>query len=387
MRLSERILVATDMSQAADDAVKMASYLARAFESEVQLLYVIPPLPDVDVPSDIITEEITKYLNVIRQKLVDEGVQVAEPVIANGTPFVEIIDCAEKHDVNAIIVGSGEKDDADSFRVGITAERLERRSGRPVLVVKRGVEPPVTQIVCPVDFSPTSGRALREAIHLTRHLASQLTVFTVVQPLKSFLPRATLPAEAQQQHQAKQEARFEEFLQEFDFHGIAYEREIREGLPHQEILHLVTERKADLIVMGSVGRTGVARALLGSVAEKVARALPCSIMTVKSEDFVRLQLGGAIDDIREHVEQAAKLLENGFAREALGEFRQCIVRDPVYAPAWEGAAAAHERLENAEQAEECRSRAQEIVRSLWDRRIEAEIRSERLRWSKNKPYR
>ena len=135
-------------------------------------------------------------------------------------------------------------------------------------------------------------------------------------------------------------------------------------------------------MMGSVGRTGLARALLGSVAEKVARELPCSIMTVKGEDFVRLQLLGEIEDIREHVEQAERLLEKGFAKEALGELRHCIARDPMYAPAWEGAAAAHERLGNQREAEQCRQRSAEIVRALWDRRIEAEIRSQRLLWKK-----
>ena len=387
MRLLERILVATDLSHGADDAVNMACYLAEAFHSEVVLLYVMPPLAGVSVPSELVKDQIHKYLDTLRQKLVDDGVTVSEPIFATGTPFVKIIDCAEEHDVNAIIVGSGEKDRNDQYRMGITAERLERRAERPVLVVKRGTSPPVSRILCPVDFSDASRRALREAIHLARNCKARLTILTVRELLGSILPRVvSIAEEYQKKYLAEQEAHFQKFLASFDFHDVEYDKVIREGQPHEEILKSVKELDIGLLVMGSVGRTGVARIMLGSVAEKVARQMPCSIMTVKGEEFVRLQLRDEIEDIGEHIERAKKLLDKGLAREALGEFRHCIARDPIYAPAWEGAVAAHERLGNEKEAEQCRKHSQEIIRSLWDRRIEADIRSQHLLWRKKGSY-
>jgi len=386
MRLLERILVATDLSQGADDAVEMAAYLASAFESEAILLHVMPPLRGVEVPSSMVRSEVNKYLDTIRAKLVDDGIKVADPIFADGTPFDKIIDRAEEHDVNVIIVGSGEKTGDDRYRMGITAERLERRAQRPVLVVKRGTSPPLGRILCPIDFSGTSRRALREAIHIARHCKARLSVLTVVESSGSVLPRVVSASEEDRnQSMSEQESRFEKFLKDFDFHDVDYETTIRQGRPHEEILNSIEENTTDLLVMGSVGRTGVARIMLGSVAEKVARELPCSIMTVKGEDFVRLQLRDEIEDIRKHVERAEKLLDKGFAREALGEFRHCIARDSIYAPAWEGAAAAHERLGDAEQAEQCRARAREIIKTLWDRRIEAEIRSQHMLWRKKSP--
>ncbi|MHC4401480.1 MAG: universal stress protein [Planctomycetota bacterium] len=383
MRLLERILVATDLSQAADDAVKMAAYLARAFESEVWPIYVMPPLPEVAVPSDLVKDQVAKYLEALRQKLADEGAQVGEPIFATGEPFVKVIDSAEEHDVNVIVVGSGDKTDDDQYRMGITAERLERTAERPVLVVKRGAAPPIQRIVCPVDFSDTSGRALGEAIHLARSLDSRLSVLTVVEPLKGVLPRiVSVSEERQQAYVDAQTKEFERFVAGLDFHGVEHDKVVCQGKPHEEILAFVRDEQPDLLVMGSVGRTGLARALLGSVAEKVARELPCSIMTVKGEDFIRLQLRDEIEDIREHVERAEKLLKKGFAQEALGELRHCIARDPMYAPAWEGAAAVYERLGNQTKAGQCRKRSEEIIRSLWDRRIEAEIRSQHVLWRK-----
>ena len=99
------------------------------------------------------------------------------------------------------------------------------------------------------------------------------------------------------------------------------------------------------------------------------------------------QLRSEIANLQEHLQRAQSLLEKGFAKEALGEFRHCISHDPIYAPAWEGAAAAHERLGDSEQAEQCRQRAGDIVRQLWDQRIEAEIRSQHMLWRKGLPKR
>jgi universal stress protein E len=387
MRLIERILVATDFSQSADDAVKMASYLAKGFDASVQLIHAMPPLPGVAVSSTLIKEQITNYLDTMRQALLDDGVSTVESVLVSGKPFARIIDCAEEQNANVIVVGSGQNTRNDQYRVGITAQRLERRAQRPVLVVKPGAAPPINHVVCPVDFSQTSAGALRESIHIARGLRAKLCVMTVVQPLKSLLPRfVTVTDEMQQQQVSGHEASFDEFLREFDFHDIEYEKLVCEGQPHEEILRVANEFQADLLVMGSVGRTGVARLLMGSVAEKVARQLPCSILTVKGEDFVRLTLQEEIEDAQEHIQRGEELLDKGFAREALGEFRHCIARDAMYAPAWEGAAAAHERLGNDEEAQRCRERANEIVKQLWDKRIEAEIRSQHVLWRKRGPY-
>jgi len=56
---------------------------------------------------------------------------------------------------------------------------------------------------------------------------------------------------------------------------------IRQGVPFLEIVRVAAERKADLIVMGTHGRTGLAHALMGSVAEKVVRMAACPVLTVR----------------------------------------------------------------------------------------------------------
>lgn len=63
--------------------------------------------------------------------------------------------------------------------------------------------------------------------------------------------------------------------------GVPIETELRRGVPWKEIDAAATESKADLIVMGTHGRHGVSRMVLGSVAEKVVRTAPCSVLTVR----------------------------------------------------------------------------------------------------------
>jgi nucleotide-binding universal stress UspA family protein len=63
--------------------------------------------------------------------------------------------------------------------------------------------------------------------------------------------------------------------------GSAIERLLSEGKPGEEIVAFAKERNCDLIVMGTHGRTGLERALLGSVAEQVVRAAPCPVLTLR----------------------------------------------------------------------------------------------------------
>ena len=64
-------------------------------------------------------------------------------------------------------------------------------------------------------------------------------------------------------------------------HGLATRWLLRTGVPHEEIARVATEERADYIVMGTQGRGGLERALLGSVADRVVRTAPCPVVTVR----------------------------------------------------------------------------------------------------------
>jgi nucleotide-binding universal stress UspA family protein len=361
--------------------MRTALALAQTFRSEILLVHVIPEIHDSPVGLEALKAAPNRRLQDLRSKIIASGIRVADPIVTVGSPFNEIIELADAHDVNVIIVGSGEQRDESQFRLGLTAEKLIRKARKPVWVVKAGATGKFNTILCPVDFSDPARRALTNAIHLARTFQARLLVLTVIQPLATiYISSAELADEAQAKYTEAQQQQFEKFLTDFDFHNVQWTKTVRHGWPHQEILTLAREQSADLLVMGSTGRTGLARILMGSVAEEVIREMPCSVITVKAEHAVRLRVEQEIVGLKAHVTKGHELLEGGFAPEALREFQQCLDTDTLYVPAWEGLAAAHHRLGHMEESERCRQTAQCARESLEYSRIQAAVRAEHWLW-------
>jgi phosphohistidine swiveling domain-containing protein len=83
--------------------------------------------------------------------------------------------------------------------------------------------------------------------------------------------------------------------------------------------------------MGSLGRTGLPYLLMGSTAVKVARQLPCSLLTVKREQVMAVHLEQNIADINAAFQEGQELLAQGFCKEALSQFERCLQLDPHFA--------------------------------------------------------
>ena len=367
MKLLEKVLLATDFGKSAQDALKMALFTAKTFDSEIVLLHVLPEIEDLPVDPDMLKDAVGVRFEKIQEDFAAEGVRVTQTVVASGTPFEHIVQQADLHDANVIVMGAGDKKSREKFPLGITVERVVRRSSKPVWVVKKGQEPPVKKILCPVDFSDPSRRALRNAIHLARRFKAELTVLTVVQPLRDFFlglrKRAT--QKEQEVYTKRKQDRFDQFLKEgFDFHNVAWDRAIEQGKPNEEILRIARQSNCDLIVMGSVGLTDSPQILMGRVAEKVIREMPCSVVSVKKADPVRLRVEEEFADAKSHLMQGRKLLEDGYSEEAIRQFQQSIDKDAMYAPAWEGLAAAQDRLGRKAEAEKNRAKARVVFKPL-----------------------
>jgi len=155
----------------------------------------------------------------------------------------------------------------------------------PVLVVrgreKRGTKPAfspdkVRSILVPVDFSKPSLDALPHALALARQYKAQLTLLHVIEP---FHPDMLIDT-TQSQRDARVAAH-ERLGKLADATKKAWTRtgrELRTGAPVTTILALAKRTNADLIVMGTHGRTGLKRGFIGSVAERVVRHAPCAVL-------------------------------------------------------------------------------------------------------------
>ncbi len=145
-------------------------------------------------------------------------------------------------------------------------------------------------IVCAVDFSEPSDHALEYALMMGSSFGARLVLLHVIEVpfLPSYsmggVPDLDLPLE-QLEESARE--RMEEVLSDCREQYDGVEGEVVAGSPFVEIINYAREAKADMIVMGTHGRSGLKHLLIGSVAEKVVRKAPCPVLTVKhpEQDF------------------------------------------------------------------------------------------------------
>ena len=142
----------------------------------------------------------------------------------------------------------------------------------------------IRRILCPVDFSDHSRRALDHAVAIARWYRSVITVTHVVAPapVTAYGPGPVVlePAMMSTADRDQLQANLEAFVQAETAEGVTIETGIREGNAAAEALAQAAELPADLITIGTHGRSGFERLLLGSVAEKVLRKAGCPVLTV-----------------------------------------------------------------------------------------------------------
>jgi nucleotide-binding universal stress UspA family protein len=137
-------------------------------------------------------------------------------------------------------------------------------------------------ILAPVDFGESSQQALDTAIELATRLGAKLTIVHCYEiPAYAYGGMTFVAADLLGPVQDAAREQLEKTLAEVKKRFPGATGLLRRGVPWSEILAAADETKADLVVMGTHGRRGVAHALLGSVAEKVVRTSPVAVLTVR----------------------------------------------------------------------------------------------------------
>jgi nucleotide-binding universal stress UspA family protein len=390
MKLLKTIVVAVDFDDTTGDVLTAASKLAKKFQSELVLLHVIEASEESADEHGGLQGTVLSRLNDMRAQLAAEGIATAETLCEHGKASVEIVNVANRLDANLILLGTRGVAADHHFPFGTTTERVIRGSAKPVLAVQPGHELQLASILCPVDCSDTSARGLTNAIRLARAFKSKLHVVTVLPPpsryhrLDQYWAQWAATAEATATVHYTRE--FEGFLGQFDFRDVRWEKHLQRGDAAHEIIAGAKAWNTDLIVMGSLGRSGLPYLLMGSTAVKVARQLPCSLLTVKREQVMAAYLEQNIADINAAFQEGHELLAQGFCQEALAQFDRCLHLDPHFAHALDAKAETHERMGHAEQADECRKLAELIRRELWDQQVTASVRAHHPFFHRRGPY-
>lgn len=390
MKLLKTILVAVDFDETNESLLSAVAKFSKPFDSQVVLLHAIEPPEHGTFQEDGLEGKIKGCLQDMSSRLTKEGVAVSELLCPHGKASTEIVAASERLEAKVIMIGARGLAANRQFALGTTTERVIRTALKPVFAIHPNKPFDLTDIVCPVDFSDVSGRGLSNAIRLARAFHSRLHVLTVVRPPSRYqrLDRAWADWAVRAEVLAEKEAirELDCFLKPFDLRSVTWDQRIELGDPAEKIIATVDSLGAGLVIMGSTGRTGLPYMLLGSTAVKVARHLPCSLITVKRDQVLKLELEEKIADINEAFREGRELLAAGFRHEALERFDRCLALDPHFAHAIEAKAEAYDRLSQSERAEEYRHLAQIVRQQLWDQQVQASVRASHPLFSRQRTF-
>jgi nucleotide-binding universal stress UspA family protein len=292
-----RILVPTDFSRAASEALCYAVPLARQIGGEISLLHVLD-WPVVPAALGAAMTDEAKLTGAAKQAL-DELARTTVPpallektLVRVGRAYQNISESARGLRMDLIVIATQGRTGLKRALLGSTAERVVRHATCPVLTVRsvagakspglksKSLAPRINRILVPVDFSPRSKAAVRYAADLARTMRARLGLLHVVAPLPLNATRHR--AEIRQYDaEMKIEARRQlAALAAIVPKGIKAEALLEQGVPQQSILAAAREWRSDLIVLPTRGLTGVKYIVLGSTAEAVVRHAHCPVLTL-----------------------------------------------------------------------------------------------------------
>jgi len=141
------------------------------------------------------------------------------------------------------------------------------------------------RILHPTDFSSASGAAFKRAVAMAKADKAQLILLHVMAPPVPIAGEGYIPPNVYEDLEASARKYAEKKLAALQAKarqaGLRATTLLLEGVVHEQIVRAAKSKKADLIVIGTHGRTGLAKFFLGSVASRVVTAAPCPVMTVR----------------------------------------------------------------------------------------------------------
>jgi len=290
----ERILIPLDGSPRAEQILSQVARVLRREDSDVLLLRV------ADSSSNA-PEEAEKYIQDLERRLSDRGAKVRGRVV-EGSVASAILDVARQEGSTMIAMTTHGRSGLARWAIGSVAEKVARASEVPVLLVRSFPENPVgkfqpdparelpfRRILVPVDGSLISMAAVEAAGEFARLIESEVLVLHVWPPTLAPLyvapgvpvyrtdPGALFPIPSPENDQMTAPA-----AERFRQAGLRVTRMTASGDPAAEILDQAQAKGADLVALGTHGRSGVSRWVLGSVAERVLRHSATPVLLVRA---------------------------------------------------------------------------------------------------------
>ncbi|WP_126664301.1 universal stress protein [Haloterrigena salifodinae] len=285
----DRLLFPTDGSQGAAAALEHVLDIAAEHGSTVHVLNVMDmvlysPFQMEGAVVDALEREGERIVRDAADRATDRGIDAITEV-RRGEPYREIIDYAADHDIDLTVVPTHGRRGLERFLLGSTTERVVRRADGPVLTIRPDAAAelayPYRRVLAPTDGSDCARDALEVGVDVASATGAALHLLTVVDvvsvgvDVRSELKTAMLEEVADEildEASSVAETNGVEPAAETVAYGPSVAEAIRSYVEEQDI---------DLVVVGTHGRTGFDRYVLGSVTESLVRTAPVPVLTVR----------------------------------------------------------------------------------------------------------
>jgi nucleotide-binding universal stress UspA family protein len=280
----DTILVPTDGSECAEVALGHAEDLAVRYDATVHVISVVDARTLDGAPHlDEIRAERTAMVEAVCERLAGADVPVEDAVLT-GVPHREILDYAASRDVDLVAMGSHGRTGVERYLMGSVAEKVVRLSDAPVLTVRAEDDGPVTypyaEVLTPTDGSEQAGVAAELGIDLAARYGARLHALSVVDT--AVWGGNVRPSEFLDSVDGAAQTAVERVADAARGAVPAVSTAVERGHPYEVINSYVRANDVDIVVMGTHGRSGLERYLLGSITEKVVRTSPVPVLTVRS---------------------------------------------------------------------------------------------------------
>lgn len=272
MELPTKIVVGLDISESLIPVFTEASTLGRLLGAELALAHAIEEVTPASCAFSVLAEQAYETFSGLRLRAQFHGVQL-DPIdyVRGGTPESVLCEVAQDTAADWIMVGAGNRTPLERLLGDPTAESVLCDSPLPVWVVRPSTPlSKLTRIVCAVDGSEPARCATLTAAAFAQRIGAGLTLLAIgphakTGPVTRRLARSLVQGGSEAGGKRP-----------------AFEVLTVKGDPQSEILRHLDLSEADLLVLGCAGRKGLRRVWRRNTVERIARRVPCSVLSVPS---------------------------------------------------------------------------------------------------------
>ena len=301
----KRILCPIDYSEFSRHALDQAVALAQWYGASVTAVFVLPQIaslipagdPGLYPPFVFTADDLQQFKATLDVFVAGSGdvtgsgsrVKV-ETLVVEGGIAGEIVRMARELPADLLVMGTHGRSGFDRLMLGSVTEKMLRKAPCPVLTVPSRVSgvpaTPIqfTRILCPVDFSPSSFKALKLAESLAEETDAHLRILHVLEPASVFEPvpmggSGAPPIDAKASAEALQHLRGAISSEARVYSQVS--ETVAVGKAYREILREAAEQRSDLIVIGAHGGR-LASAAFGATANHVVREATCPVLSLRA---------------------------------------------------------------------------------------------------------